>query len=162
MRKLFLLRHAKSSWKDASLADFERPLNDRGKKAAEAMGKYMASQQIDFDLVICSPAVRARETVRLLLKAARRTVPTRFEQRIYEADTARLLEIITEIEDEVKAPLMVGHNPGFENLLGVLTGVEEHMPTAALAGITFELKKWDKVTPGGGTLEMFTKARELE
>src|SRR5687768_9352143 len=110
MKTLLLLRHAKSSWKDAALEDFERPLNDRGRKAAEMIGKFITKQDVAIDLVISSPAVRARQTVELVLRSARGSPELRFDQRVYEATPERLLEIASQIEDERKSVLLVGHN----------------------------------------------------
>lgn len=161
MKTLLLLRHAKSSWKDAAVADFERPLNDRGRKAAELVGKFIAKQNVNIDLVISSPAVRARQTIELVLRAAKRSPELRFDQRVYEASPTRLLEITSQIEDGRKSVLLVGHNPGMEELLALLVGVEQHMPTASLAQVVLTSKKWDKILSEKGVLESFIRAREL-
>lgn len=161
MKTLLLLRHAKSSWKDAAVADFERPLNDRGRKAAELVGKFIAKQNVNIDLVISSPAVRARQTIELVLRAAKRSPELRFDQRVYEASPTRLLEITSQIEDDRKSVLLVGHNPGMEELLALLVGVEQHMPTASLAQVVLTSKKWDKILSEKGVLESFIRAREL-
>lgn len=162
MKTLLLLRHAKSSWKDAALADFERPLNDRGRKAAGLIGKFIAKQDVNIDLVISSPAVRARETIDLVLRAAKRSPELRFDQRVYEASPTRLLEITSQIEDDRKSVMLVGHNPGMEELLALLVGVEQHMPTASLARVVLSSKKWDKILAEKGVLESFVRARELK
>ncbi len=162
MKTLLLLRHAKSSWKDEGLADFERPLNDRGRKAAELVGNFIAKQNLTIDLVISSPAVRARQTIELVLRAAKRSPELRFDQRVYEASPTRLLEITSQIEDDRKSVLLVGHNPGMEELLTLLVGVEMHMPTAALAKVALDSKKWDKILAEKGVLETFVRARELK
>ena len=162
MKTLLLLRHAKSSWKDPELADFDRPLNQRGRKAAEAMGKYIAKQQIEFDLVISSPAVRARQTIERVLRAAKLAPELRFDQRIYEASLLRLLEVIAEFEDDSKSVLLVGHNPGIEELASALSGQDGHMPTAALVRIRFNVKRWEKLAEKNGELDLFVKARDLE
>lgn len=162
MKTLLLLRHAKSSWKDQSIADFERPLNDRGRKAAELVGGFIAKQDVTIDLIISSPAVRARQTIELVLRAARRSTELRFDQRVYEASPARLLEITSQIEDDRKSVLLVGHNPGMEELLTLLVGVEMHMPTASLAKVVLSSKKWDKILAEKGVLESFVRARELK
>jgi phosphohistidine phosphatase len=161
VKTLLLLRHAKSSSKDQGLADFERPLNDHGRKAADLVGRFLAKENMDIDLVISSPAVRARETTELVLRAANRSPELRFDQRIYEATPARLLEVAAQIEDEWKSVLMVGHNPGMEELLTLLVGVEYHMPTATLAKIALNSKKWDQILAEQGVLQSFVKAREL-
>ncbi|CAN5661497.1 histidine phosphatase family protein [soil metagenome] len=161
MKTLLLLRHAKSSWKDPSLPDFERPLNERGRKAAELLGKLIAKQDITIDLVISSPAVRARQTIDLLLRAARRSPELRFDQRVYEASPTRLLEVLSQIEDDRKSVLLVGHNPGMEELLALLVGVEQHMPTASMAKVLLTSKKWERILTEKGVLDSFVKAKDL-
>lgn len=161
MKKLLLLRHAKSSWADASLPDFERPLNERGLRAAPLIGKFMRKQKIQPDLIICSPAKRTRETIALVLEAAGIAPETRYDERIYEATTSRLMEIIAEIEDDKREVMLVGHNPGFENLLERLTGRRERMPTAALAMVILDAENWSEAVAKGGYLEEFVKAKEL-
>lgn len=161
MKKLLLLRHAKSSWEDASLPDFERPLNERGRRAAPLMGKFMREQGLRPDLVISSPAQRARETIALVLEAAGIETELRYDERIYEASAARLLEIISQIEDDQTEVMLVGHNPGFENLLEHLTGEGERMPTAALTRIILNAEKWNEAGEQGGRLEWLVKPKEL-
>ncbi|MDT4898298.1 MAG: phosphohistidine phosphatase [Acidobacteriota bacterium] len=161
MKKLLLLRHAKSSWEDTSLPDFERPLNERGMRAAPLIGKFMREQKIRPDLIICSPAKRARETIALVLEAAGIETELCYDERIYEATVARLVEIISQIEDDKREVLLVGHNPGFENLLEGLTSQTERMPTAALARIILNSENWSDAAAKGGRLERLTKAKEL-
>jgi phosphohistidine phosphatase len=161
MKKLLLLRHAKSSWADASLPDFERPLNERGQRSAPLIGKFMRQRKIQPDLIICSPARRTRETIALVLEAAGIQTETRYDERIYEATTSRLIEIISEIEDDKREVMLVGHNPGFENLLERLTGQAERMPTAALAMVILNADTWSEAAAKGGYLEEFVKAKEL-
>lgn len=161
MKNLLLLRHAKSSWKDQNLADFERPLNDRGRKAAALIGQYIAQENVSMDLVISSPAVRARQTIELVLRSAKRSVELRFDQLIYEASHTRLLEIISQIEDERKSVLLVGHNPGMEELLALMVGGEQHMPTASLARVLVHSKRWDKAPGAKSELSSFVKAKDL-
>ena len=162
MRDLLLLRHAKSSWKDSDLADFERPLNERGRKAAALLGLYIARENVGIDLIISSPAVRARQTIELVLRSAKRSVELRFDQLIYEASPTRLLEIISQIEDERQSVLLVGHNPGMEDLLALLVGGEQHMATASLASVLVHSKKWDKVAGAKCELKSFVKAKDLK
>src|SRR5216684_7088 len=116
MKTLLLLRHAKSSWKDTSLRDFDRPLNNRGIEAAQLIGKYTHQKKIQTELAISSPAERARQTAELVMKSARLKAELRFDERIYEASVARLLEVVSQIEDSANTVILVGHNPGFEGL----------------------------------------------
>lgn len=161
MKKLLLLRHAKSSWADAALADFDRPLNERGLHAAPRVGRLMRERKLRPDLVICSPAERARQTASLVLNAAGLDAPLRFDERIYDATSARLAEIVSQIEDTAGEALLIGHNPGFEELLERLTGEARNMATATLALITLDIEKWSKLRDGSGRLEWIVKPKEL-
>lgn len=158
---LLLLRHAKSSWKDASLRDFDRPLNDRGTKAAAVIGKFMRDRRLRPDILICSPAERARQTAALVMEAAGITAPLTYDKRIYEANVSQLLDVIGDIESDKREVMLIGHNPGFENLLSHLTGTSEHMPTASFARIILEVKKWQDVPGEKGKLDWFVKPRDL-
>jgi len=161
MKTLFLLRHAKSSWKDESLPDFERPLNRRGKEASEQIGRYMKRELIAPELILSSPAVRARETVERVSKAAKLNVEVRFDQRIYEAGGLRLLEVVSQIENERKTVLLVGHNPGLEELLMLLTGSAERLSTAAFARLEIKSSKWANAADKRARLAWLVKPRDL-
>lgn len=163
MRTLYLLRHAKSSWKDETLRDLDRPLKGRGRRAAEQMGQVLAEEKLKTPLVISSPAVRARETTERVLESAGVTVEPRFDDRIYEANVRTLLEVVRSIPDTSDTAILVGHNPGFENLLAYFTGDNRHMPTCALAKIEFDAASWSELSEGeSGRLEMFVKPKDLE
>src|SRR5467141_3628936 len=110
MKTLLVLRHAKSSWKDSGLADSERPLNGRGKRASDLIGRFLRKEKLRPDLVLCSTAIRARETVRLVLEAARLVVETRYDQRLYLASAGRLAEIVSQIDEDRANVMLVGHN----------------------------------------------------
>jgi phosphohistidine phosphatase len=142
--------------------DFDRPLKGRGRRAAEQIGQVLAEEKLESPLVISSPAVRARETTELVLESAGFKVKPRFEERIYEADVRTLLDVVQSIPDSADTAIMVGHNPGFENLLGYLTGDNRHMPTCALAKIEFDVASWSKVSDESGRLELFVTPKELE
>ncbi|HKQ53525.1 MAG TPA: histidine phosphatase family protein [Pyrinomonadaceae bacterium] len=161
MKRLLLLRHAKSSWDDARLADFDRPLNGRGRKAAPLMGDFMRERGLWPDLIISSPAQRARETIALVLEAAGFETELRYDERIYEATAGRLVEVIEGVEDDRQEVMLVGHNPGFENLLAHLTGESRRVPTAALARIRLDAEKWMEAGSRGGRLEWLVKPKEL-
>ena len=161
MKTLLLMRHAKSSWDMPAQPDFERPLNERGQRAAPLMGRFLRRQSLQPDLVISSPAERARQTAALALAAAEFTCETRYDARIYEASAARLLEVCREIEDQVSTALLVGHNPGMEEFVHLLTGARERMPTAAIACVAFDLNKWSNIEPEMGRLAWLVKPKEL-
>jgi phosphohistidine phosphatase len=160
MRILYLLRHAKSSWNDPTLRDFDRPLKKRGREAAERIGERMALETLSNPLVICSPAVRTRETAQIVLSKANLQVE-RFDERIYEASLRELVQIVTEIPNDNEVAIMIGHNPGFEELLSFLTGEHRRMPTCALAKVRFGDVSWNDVRAGEGSLEWFIAPKEL-
>jgi phosphohistidine phosphatase len=161
MRILYLLRHAKSSWNDATLRDFDRPLKKRGREAAARIGQRIAAENLSDPLVICSPAVRTRETAQLVLESAKLQIEPNFDKRIYEASLRELVQIVTEIADDAEVAIMIGHNPGFEELLSFLTAEHRRMPTCALAKIVFGDVSWKNVRAGEGSLEWFIAPKEL-
>lgn len=163
MKTLLLLRHAKSSWHDAGLADFDRSLNKRGLKAAPLMGRYLRRKKIDMQIVLSSPAERARQTASLVIAAAASDPKLlRYDERIYAASAARLLEIVSQIEESADTALLVGHNPGLSDLVLMLTGEVHHMPTAALARISLNVDKWRGVRAGCGGLDWLVKPKQIE
>ena len=162
MKTIYLLRHAKSSWKDENLSDIERPLNGRGRKAAETLGAFPKREKVMVDLVLSSSAVRARQTTDRVLAAANISTDVRFDERIYEAEVPRLLEIVKQIENTKKSVLLVGHNPGFEEFLEWLTGAIETMQTGALAKVILKNSAWEQIQGKTGTLEWIVRPKELQ
>jgi phosphohistidine phosphatase len=152
MKTLYLLRHAKSSWGDPDLADFDRPLNDRGKSAAPFMGDLIAAKGYEPSLILCSPAKRANQTAELVKKHAGIGTEIRFDAKIYEASPNALRQVVSEIDDSVDSAMLVGHNPGIEGFIRYLTNEIEPMPTAALAVINTEIDTWAAIGSGCGTL----------
>lgn len=152
MKRLYLLRHAKSSWADPDLSDFDRPLNSRGLRAAPFMGSLIASRGLLPDILLSSPAVRAAETARLVKESAAADFPIRFDERIYEASPQTLLYVLRELENGINSPMIVGHNPGIESLIRLLTAKIESMPTAALAVIDLNIDSWEDTATNCGTL----------
>jgi phosphohistidine phosphatase len=161
MKTLLLLRHAKSSKTDSSLRDYDRPLSERGVTDAGLIGSFVRQQKIHPDVIVSSPAKRARQTAELVLKSAGLEVELRFDERIYEASVRRLLEVISQIEDARNTAMLVGHNPGFEELFESLTGEARHLPTAALACIETGTETWSKVGVEAGNLKWFIAPKEL-
>ena len=157
MKILFLLRHAKAVSSSDSLRDFDRSLSDQGRKQAERVGKYLKEQNIGLDLVLSSTALRARETTELVLTAAECMSEVRYDQRIYEASAQQLLEVVSEIESEKNEVLLVGHNPGLQELLTRLTGQFESMGTGTLAKIVFGATEWTKAAAEKGDLNWLFK-----
>ena len=171
MKTLTILRHAKSSWDDSNLGDFDRPLNDRGRKAARRIGEEMKRREMRFDHVLASPAQRVRETLDGVADGYGERFRTQFEERIYMADVSTLLEVIRSIRDNFKKPLLVGHNPGLEQLLARLTSDDERglrrkihgkLPTGALAVVELLADSWSDVQEGGGKIVELILPRELD
>jgi phosphohistidine phosphatase len=168
-RRLLLLRHAKSAWPDG-VADHDRPLADRGLKAAPRMGAYIAAKELVPDLALVSTARRTRQT----WEQVARELPPSIEQRdlddLYEAPAARLAALLHAMDPSVRTLLLIGHNPGFHDLaLGLVgsgdresrTRLQEKLPTGALVVIDFEAHFWDDVRPRSGVLKRFVTPRSL-
>lgn len=172
MKKLTLLRHAKSGWDDPVSRDFDRPLNARGKRASEVIGRWLRGEHLGFDLIIGSPAVRVIETLEHVAIGYGETMAPKWDKRIYLASAASLLDVIHEVPDEVERVMLVGHNPGLEDLVLMLVpdqvgddvrdAVEEKYPTASLAEISFDVDRWSAVAAGRGTLTYFKRPRDLD
>lgn len=163
MKTLYLLRHAKSSWGEPGLRDFDRPLNARGREAASLVGSYVGRKNLRPDLLLVSPATRARETAVLVAASAGLTPGLLlYDERIYEADAARLLAVVSSVEDSARAAMLVGHNPGLEDVLALLSGEARPMPTAALACLALDVGKWDEARPGAGRLEWLVTPQDLD
>ncbi|MEP6568373.1 MAG: histidine phosphatase family protein [Acidobacteriota bacterium] len=161
MKTLFLLRHAKSENPEPLSNDLNRALNERGRRAAQAVGTFIKEQNVKFDLVLCSTATRAQETMGLVLAAAELEPNISYDQRIYEAGSLRLLEVVSEIENDVSTVLVVGHNPGLEELVQLLTGQPAQMSTATLAKIDIDASDWNKGQEGKATLDWIVRLKEL-
>ena len=161
MKRLAILRHAKSSWDDANVDDFNRPLNERGWKAARRMGRELKHRNMHFDLVIASTAARVRETLDGLQEKYDFAAPIRFEPEMYGASAEVLLSLIRALPEKVDAPLFVGHNPGLERLIVELTRDDENglrrrisagLPTGALTVMEMSGEGWADVAPGKGRI----------
>lgn len=161
MKTLLLLRHAKPENAVGGLSDFDRALNDRGRREAQAVGKYIQQQKLKLDLLLSSPALRARETTELLISAGGLHGGLRFDQRIYEASSSQLLSLLSEVEAATLSLMLVGHNPGVVDLLEVLTGRTEGMAPATLAKIDLKADKWSTVSAGDGKLDWLVNPNDL-
>jgi phosphohistidine phosphatase len=170
MLTLSLLRHAKSSWDDGSLEDFERPLAKRGESAAPRMGAFMAEQGLAPQLILCSPAVRARQTLELLLPELSGSPTVEYEEAFYLAAPSVLLGRVRKIGPKVHHVMIVGHDPGMQGLATDLAGTGDaealaalarKFPTAGLAVIRFKAREWAKIGPGKGHLDIFMTPKTL-
>ncbi len=170
MLSLLLLRHAKSRWDDPGLEDFDRPLAARGREAAVRMGAYMARQGLAPALILCSSAVRARQTLELVRPHLGGNPATQFADGLYLATPAALLQRLRKLGADVETVLLIGHNPGMHNLAVNLSGSGEKkslealagkFPTAALAVLTFNEHEWSQIAAGGGRLCDFMTPKRL-
>jgi len=161
-RTLTLIRHAKSSWQDAALSDFERPLNKRGRENAPLMGRRLKAWGINFDLVISSPAQRAMTTARLIM--AELGCPEQLliqAQQLYGATVNELLNVTHRLPDEKSHIALVAHNPGLTEFCNYLSGEYiANLPTCSIACITFELETWQAVFRNTGNLSRFEYPRK--
>jgi phosphohistidine phosphatase len=171
MTILTVLRHAKSSWDQHGIDDFDRSLNERGRKAAKLVGRELKRRQFRFDQVIASPAVRVRETLDELAKGYDQKLDVRFDERMYGASVETLLDLVRRISGEVHAPLLVGHNPGLQELLlklareddsGLRSKLAAKYPTAAVAVVTLAAPRWEEVSPDSGEIRELILPRELD
>lgn len=171
MKILTLLRHAKSTWDDPVGRDFDRPLNPRGRRAARTVGRQMRSEGLTYDQIAASPARRVIETLDEIAQACPFNVDVHYDQRLYLASTAALLEIVRETSDDVDHLLLVGHNPGLEGLALTLTREEKgglrgelelKYPTGTLAEIHLPVEHWADVAEESGALRRFIRPRDLD
>jgi len=142
MKTLLILRHAKSSWKFPDLTDHDRPLNRRGKRDAPRMGRMLRGRELVPDLVISSTATRAKDTASAVaIHSGYKGKRIKFES-LYAAEPAAYLAVLRELADNYQRVLIVGHNPGVEELIELLTGEIHIVPTCTLAQIEFDIEKW--------------------
>jgi phosphohistidine phosphatase len=146
MKTLLILRHAKSSWDNANLTDHQRPLNDRGKTDAPRMGRVLRDHDLTPDLIIASSAERALATAELVALACDYENDIKVTRHLYLAGPEDYLEVLQRVDNRYQRVMVVGHNPGMEELVEELTGQSVTMPTAALAHVTFALDDWRALT----------------
>ena len=172
MKRVYFIRHAKSSWDDQVKRDFDRPLNDKGKRAAAAIGHFLEKHNLAFDQVLASPAVRVIETLEHVEEASGASYEPKWDRRIYLASSATLMDVLRGADASAENVLMVGHNPGLEDLIFDLVpddgssntreAVEEKFPTGALAEMSLKIDAWDDISENCGTLDRFTRPRDLD
>jgi phosphohistidine phosphatase len=163
MKTLLILRHAKTQ-SDVPAGDHARELTERGHRNAMAMGAHIHNLIGTPDAIITSDATRARQTAEIVASAVDFAAPLTVEPRIYAADLDTLLAVVRRIPDKVRTAIIVGHNPGFEELAAALAGNPEHgvrLPTSGLAVLEFGVERWDSVRAGTGRLREVTTPRTL-
>jgi phosphohistidine phosphatase len=173
MKRITLLRHAKSGWDDPVARDFDRGLNPRGERAAVTIGAAAKAAELGIDAIISSPAVRCTQTLDLFQPAAGLAdMEPHWDRRVYLASSATLLDVMRDNEDRFAHVLLCGHNPGLEDLVLDLVpdngssplrdSVEEKFPTAALATIDCAVDCWADLKAGCGSVTSFTRPRDLD
>lgn len=172
MKTLALFRHAKSDWGDPRARDFERPLNQRGRKGALLMGRFIRDSGRRFDRVLSSPAVRCAETIELASKAWGRSFPVEWDRRIYLASSATLADVLRGLAGDPDTVMMVGHNPGLEDLIFDLVPddgssplrdeVEVKFPTASFAVLELPIERWADLADASARLTHLTRPRDLD
>lgn len=155
MKRLHIIRHAKSDWSNETLDDFDRPLNKRGKKNAPFMGKILKNKHVLPDLIISSPAYRARETAIKIAQKIGYHEDIMFNEYIYEANLATILEVVNYIEDEYDDVFLIGHNPALNMLGFYLVDFNENIPTCGILEIKFDCTTWREVKKGNAKLVSF-------
>ena len=159
-KTLYLLRHLKSSWDDPALPDRERPLAPRGRKAGKKIARHLRKTGVAPELVLCSPAVRTRQTLDAV-RAELGEAEIRFVEELYAASEKELLDVLRVVDSDAGAVLVIAHNPGLEDLSFVLTGkAQEQFPTGALATLSLR-SGWAELEPGACELVSFVVPREL-
>ena len=167
MKRLYLLRHAKSSWDDLTLADHDRPLAPRGRRAAKVIAKHLGRKGISPELVLCSPSTRTRQTLKRLAPGLRKNADVRIEPELYAASAPTCSRCCTRWPDEVESVMLIGHNPGIQDLALSLAGagseiprLRSKFPTAGLA--TLELNgTWRELAPESAELVSLVTPKEL-
>lgn len=170
MLMLSLLRHAKSSWHDRKLADADRPLNPRGETSVRKIRAFLKREALQPDLILCSSAVRTRQTLAAIMDTLGPDAKVGFEDELYLATPTALLQRIRRVPKKVRHLALIGHNPGFHALALDLTEIgrkadivalARKFPTAGLAVLTFEVDRWDEVRPASGRLLWFVSPKIL-
>jgi phosphohistidine phosphatase len=170
MKTLYLLRHAKSSWKQDVLDDFDRPLNKRGRAAAVAIGRFLAEGGMLPSQVLCSSARRTRETLERLQEVLATPLPARFEKGLYLADAPSLLRRVKRLNDSLASVMLVGHNPGLEHLALLVAAEGDEtlrrelaakFPTGGLAILEASVERWADLKPACARITVFVRARDL-
>jgi phosphohistidine phosphatase len=168
MRSLYLLRHAKSDWDGSGVADFDRPLSERGFSAAPKMGQFMAENKLIPDRILCSAANRTRQTLSALLPHLGDVADIEIMESIYSGGAQEYFNLLRSQENEAETILLIGHNPSIQGLALALSGegdqsMREQMfakyPTAGLSVIKFAIESWNDIDQGKGNLELFTTPR---
>ncbi len=147
MKKLYLVRHAKSSWEDITLDDFDRPLNKRGEKDAPFMGKLLHKKNITADIIISSPSKRTKQTVKLINQQFSLPFNVIYNEDIYETTLDGLENVIKNIDNKYESVYLFGHNPSLNSFVEKYLHMDENIPTCGVVGIEFDCSNWNTISP---------------
>jgi phosphohistidine phosphatase len=153
MKRLILTRHAKSSWSNSELRDFDRPLNERGRLSAPFMAKKLLERQLIPDAIVTSPAIRAWQTTLGFEQGFGRDMEIISNERIYEARKQELMLVVNTLPEKFYTVMLVGHNPGMSDFVDYLTGTTLELVTCAQVCIRFDVSQWSEIGPDSGILE---------
>ena len=145
MKSVLILRHGKSSWKDQGLTDHDRPLNKRGKRDAPHMGALLKNEHLVPEVIISSTAIRARTTAEAVSKASGYKGEINLNRSLYAAEPEAYFDVMHDLSDDYVRALIVGHNPGLEEVVEMLTGEIQLMPTCSLAHVKLPVDSWLKI-----------------
>ncbi len=170
MKTIFLLRHAKSDWSDANVADIDRPLSKRGRKAIPRIGRFLAANAGKWspDVIITSPATRAQKTAHQLARTLNFSGSIRVDEQLYPGRVAGFFAVLRHLPPNVSAPLLVGHNPALEDVAMALMQPETNrtgiirLPTCGLICLQVELDEWGEISPGSAVLQWFIVPKLLK
>ena len=161
MKKLYLIRHAKSSWKDPNLDDFDRPLSKRGESNAPFMGKVLKDKKAKPDIILSSPALRAKTTAEIIAKGVNYAKEILFVEKIYEADENALHSIVAQLSDKNDVAFLFGHNPGLNELAKKCVGFEENIPTCGVLELAFDCDSWSQADAAHVKLVSFDYPKKI-
>jgi phosphohistidine phosphatase len=169
VKRLWLLRHAKSSWDDPGLPDPDRPLAPRGQRAAELLAAHLAASEVRPGVVLCSSSLRTRQTLAAVLPALGDALEIRIEQALYAAEAAQLLDRLRRLANTASSAMVIAHNPGIQDLAlalaaggPALAGLREKFPTGALATLELDVERWRDLDQGRATATTLVTPRSLE
>lgn len=162
MKTLLLMRHAKASPSAAGVADFDRVLLEEGRVAAALVGSFLKREKFTVDVALTSPAVRARETIEQVLQGAGMSLTVRADQRLYEGGSLLVLDVISEVEDDLRTVFLVGHNPVLEEVVQRLTGESVHLSPGTLTQVELDAARWSEIHAAKHKLCRVVRAKDLQ
>jgi phosphohistidine phosphatase len=169
MKRLYLLRHAKSSWDDPELEDHDRPLAPRGRRAAKLIAEYMKDASFVPSIVLCSSALRARETLEFIAPSLPKQTPVEIEPDIYHAGSGELIARLRRVPRDAESVLLIGHNPAMQDLALAIADANERLepirrkfPTAALVALDARVEDWEQLKEGVAVVADFVTPKRLK